>query len=118
VAARSTAAARWRSASRSGAGLSRIPPTTSSFAPGSSSDCAPAGRRVGSDDREARGTALGATGRPRRQTLYQQIQRALNARGPYFPLIQPTQVFVTTKDLKNSVYNAVYSLDVTQVAPT
>jgi hypothetical protein len=24
---------------------------------------------------------------------------------------------VTTKDLKNSVHNAVYSLDVTQVAP-
>jgi peptide/nickel transport system substrate-binding protein len=62
--------------------------------------------------------ALVTTDAAARQKLYQQFQTALNARGPYFPLIQPTQVFVTTKDLKNSVYNAVYSLDVTQVAPT
>jgi peptide/nickel transport system substrate-binding protein len=61
--------------------------------------------------------ALVTTDATARQKLYQQFQTALNARGPYFPLIQPTQVFVTTKDLKNSVYNAVYSLDVTQVAP-
>jgi peptide/nickel transport system substrate-binding protein len=61
--------------------------------------------------------ALVTTDAAARQKLYQQFQTALNQRGPYFPLIQPTQVFVTTKDLKNSVYNAVYSLDVTQVAP-
>ena len=45
------------------------------------------------------------------------IQRQLNQRGPYFPLIQPTQVFVSTTDLKNAVYNATYSVDVTQVSP-
>jgi peptide/nickel transport system substrate-binding protein len=53
----------------------------------------------------------------KRQALYQQFQRGLNARGPYFPLMQPTQVFVATKDLVNAVYNATYSIDVTQVAP-
>src|SRR3954464_207907 len=53
----------------------------------------------------------------KRQELYQQFQRGLNARGPYFPLMQPTQVFVATKDLVNAVYNATYSIDVTQVAP-
>jgi peptide/nickel transport system substrate-binding protein len=52
-----------------------------------------------------------------RQKLYRQYQRALNASGPYFPLMQPTQVFVSTSDLKNAVYNAEYSVDVTQVSP-
>jgi hypothetical protein len=29
-----------------------------------------------------------------RQMVYRQIQRRLNAVGPLFPLLQPTQVFV------------------------
>jgi peptide/nickel transport system substrate-binding protein len=52
-----------------------------------------------------------------RTTLYQQIQRRLNTSGPYFPLIQPTQVFVATADLKNAVFNPLYQIDVTQAAP-
>jgi peptide/nickel transport system substrate-binding protein len=52
-----------------------------------------------------------------RQTIYRQIQRRLNAVGPFFPLLQPTQVFVSTKDLKGAVFNAQYQIDVTQVAP-
>jgi hypothetical protein len=31
--------------------------------------------------------------------------------------MQPTQVFVSTSDLNNAVYNATYSIDVTQVSP-
>jgi hypothetical protein len=31
--------------------------------------------------------------------------------------MQPTQVFVSTSDLKNAVYNAEYDVDVTQVSP-
>jgi peptide/nickel transport system substrate-binding protein len=52
-----------------------------------------------------------------RQTIYRQIQRRLNAIGPFIPLLQPVQVFVSTKDLKGAVFNAVYQVDVTQVAP-
>jgi len=52
-----------------------------------------------------------------RKSLYQQIQLQLNARGPYFPLMQPTQVFVSTSDLKNAVYNSEYDVDVTQISP-
>jgi len=52
-----------------------------------------------------------------RQTIYRQIQRKLNQDGPFFPLLQPTQVFVSTKDLRNAVFNAQYQVDVTQVAP-
>ena len=61
--------------------------------------------------------ALVTTNAAKRKTIYQQIQTQLNARGPYFPLMQPTQVFVSTSDLKNAVYNATYSIDVTQVSP-
>jgi peptide/nickel transport system substrate-binding protein len=52
-----------------------------------------------------------------RTPIYRQIQNRLNASGPYFPLIQPTQVFVSTTDLRNAVFNATYAVDVTQVAP-
>jgi peptide/nickel transport system substrate-binding protein len=58
-----------------------------------------------------------ATDAKKRTALFQQFQRQLNQSGPYFPLMQPTQVFVATSDLKNAVYNAVYSVDVTKVAP-
>ncbi len=58
-----------------------------------------------------------ATDPTKRKALFQQFQRQLNTSGPYFPLMQPTQVFVATSDLKNAVYNAVYSIDVTKVAP-
>jgi peptide/nickel transport system substrate-binding protein len=52
-----------------------------------------------------------------RVSLYRQIQQKLNADGPFVPLIQPTQVFVATTDLKNAVFHPVYQIDVTQVAP-
>jgi peptide/nickel transport system substrate-binding protein len=58
-----------------------------------------------------------ATDPTKRKALFQTFQQQLNQSGPYFPLMQPTQVFVATSDLKNAVYNAVYSVDVTKVAP-
>jgi peptide/nickel transport system substrate-binding protein len=59
---------------------------------------------------------LTTTDAKQRQALYQQFQNDLNASGPYFPLMQPTQVFVSTSDL-NAVFNAEYQIDVTQVTP-
>jgi peptide/nickel transport system substrate-binding protein len=61
--------------------------------------------------------ALVTTNPAQRKAIYQQIQTDLNASGPYFPLMQPTQVFVSTSDLKNAVFNAEYDVDVTQVSP-
>ena len=61
--------------------------------------------------------ALITTAAGPRKALYEQIQTQLNQTGPYFPLIQPTQVFVSTADLKNAVYNAEYDVDVTQISP-
>jgi peptide/nickel transport system substrate-binding protein len=61
--------------------------------------------------------ALVTTAAKARKSIYQQIQLQLNQRGPFIPLMQPTQVFVATSDLKNAVYNSVYSVDVTNVSP-
>ena len=61
--------------------------------------------------------ALVATDATKRKALYQQIQTELNQRGPYFPLIQPTQVFVSTADLNGAVYNAEFLVDPLQVSP-
>jgi peptide/nickel transport system substrate-binding protein len=61
--------------------------------------------------------ALVTTAPAARQAVYRQIQRMLNQSSPFFPLIQPTQVFVSTKDLKGAVYNSVYTVDVSQVSP-
>ena len=37
--------------------------------------------------------------------------------GPYFPLIQPTQVFASTSDLQGAVFNPLYSIDVRAPQP-
>jgi peptide/nickel transport system substrate-binding protein len=52
-----------------------------------------------------------------RAGLYRTIQRRLNQEGPFFPLIQPTQVFAATTDLRNAVFNPVYFVDVARVSP-
>lgn len=52
-----------------------------------------------------------------RAGLYRTIQRRLNQQGPFFPLIQPTQVFAATTDLRNAVFNPVYFIDVARVSP-
>ena len=60
--------------------------------------------------------ALVTTATKARESLYRQIQLQLNQRGPFFPLIQPTQAFVSTADLRNAVFNPQYEIDVTQVS--
>jgi peptide/nickel transport system substrate-binding protein len=54
---------------------------------------------------------------PARAPIYRQIQQRLNASGPYFPLIQPTQVFAATSDLRGAVFNALYQIDVRAPQP-
>jgi peptide/nickel transport system substrate-binding protein len=78
-----------------------------------------AGWPAGSDPQLQRmGNAVRvATNAGVRTRLYRAIQQRLNQVGPYFPLIQPTQVFVTTKDLSGAAFNAVYFVDITKVKP-
>ena len=61
--------------------------------------------------------AVAATAPAARRSLYRQIQRGLNARSPFMPLIQPTQAFVSTTDLAGAVFSGAYDLDVTHVSP-
>jgi peptide/nickel transport system substrate-binding protein len=52
-----------------------------------------------------------------RAALFRQIQLRLNRDGPYFPLIQPAQIFVTTRDVADASFNLVYQIDVTRTKP-
>jgi peptide/nickel transport system substrate-binding protein len=52
-----------------------------------------------------------------RAPIYRLIQRRLNQSGPYFPLIQPTQVFAATSDLRGAVFNPLYQIDVRAPRP-
>ncbi len=61
--------------------------------------------------------AMVTTSPAARAVVYRSIQRLLNQSGPFFPLIQPTQVFVNTKDLSGAAFNAVYFVDITKVKP-
>jgi peptide/nickel transport system substrate-binding protein len=61
--------------------------------------------------------ARAATAPAARRALYRQIQLGLNARSPFVPLIQPTQVFVSTSDLAGAVFSGAYDVDVTQITP-
>jgi peptide/nickel transport system substrate-binding protein len=61
--------------------------------------------------------AQAATAPAVRRSLYRQIQLGLNARSPFMPLVQPTQVFVSTSDLAGAVFSGAYDVDVTQIAP-
>jgi peptide/nickel transport system substrate-binding protein len=62
-------------------------------------------------------TARVTTSDKARAPLYRQIQNRLNASGPYFPLIQPTQVFASTVDMTGAVFNPLYSIDVRAPKP-
>ena len=52
--------------------------------------------------------------RPRAQ-LFRQIQKKLNADGPFYPLLQPAQSIVASKNLTNAVLNFTWLIDVRSV---
>jgi len=78
------------------------------------------GWRIGSDPpiEKLATKALLTTQPAARRALYEQIQRAMNARSPLIPLLQPAQVFVATTDLTGAVFSGAYGVDVTQVSPS
>ena len=65
---------------------------------------------------EAMGTtAAGTTQNSARETIYQQIQRSMNNSGPFMPLIQPAQILVGGKSLKNLQSNALWLVDLSEL---
>jgi peptide/nickel transport system substrate-binding protein len=65
---------------------------------------------------EALGKKAGSTATPStRAKLFQQIGTQLNAKGPFFPLVQPGQVVASSSNLTGTTFNVVYWIDVTAV---
>ncbi len=65
---------------------------------------------------EALGKKAGSTAAPAtRAKLYKQIQTQLNAKGPFYPLVQPGQVVASSGNLTGTTFNVVYWIDVTAV---
>jgi peptide/nickel transport system substrate-binding protein len=65
---------------------------------------------------EKLGVQAGSTASPAtRAKLFQQIGNQLNARSPFYPLVQPGQVVATSKNLTGTTFNVVYWIDVTAV---
>ena len=89
--------------------LPRVPPGR---------DGRPARRLAGRCRPDARG-ARDEGRRDRRpgqaRSRFRQIQNQLNASGPFFPLIQPGQVMVASKNLTDVVFNVLYWIDVAAI---
>ena len=65
---------------------------------------------------ETLGKKAGATADPTtRSKLFQQIGTQLNAKSPFYPLVQPGQVVASSKNLTGTTFNVVYWIDVTAV---
>ncbi len=59
--------------------------------------------------------ALTTTNDVKRAALYRQIQLKLNHDGPFFPLFQPSQAVVASKNLTHAVLNFTWVVDVRSI---
>jgi peptide/nickel transport system substrate-binding protein len=64
---------------------------------------------------EALGTKAASTTDSSRGALYQQIQTSMNTTSPFMPLIQPAQILVGGKSLKNLQSNALWLVDLSEL---
>jgi peptide/nickel transport system substrate-binding protein len=64
---------------------------------------------------EALGTQAASNTTAARAALYQQIQTSMNSSGPFMPLIQPAQILVGAKSLKNLQSNALWLVDLSEL---
>jgi peptide/nickel transport system substrate-binding protein len=55
--------------------------------------------------------AVSTTGVAARQAIFQKYQLAMNATGPFIPLLQPAEVLVGTKGIKNLQANGLWLVD-------
>ena len=76
-----------------------------------------AGWTAGSDPAlESLGAQASTTADPvTRRQLLQQLQGQLNQDGPFFPLVEPGHVIVTTADIATIDYNPIWSVDLAAV---
>ena len=55
--------------------------------------------------------AAETTGLAARQSIFEQFQTAMNKSGPFIPLVQPAEVIVGTKGIKNLQANGLWFVD-------
>lgn len=55
--------------------------------------------------------AASTTGLAARQAIFEKYQLAMNATGPFIPLLQPAEVVVGTKGIKNLQANGLWLVD-------
>ena len=86
------------------------------FLPGQTVGLRAAGRAART--RRSRSSASRPARRPDpkvRSALYQTIGNDLNAKSPFYPLVQPGQVVASSSNLTKTAFNVVYWIDVTAV---
>ena len=64
---------------------------------------------------ESLGTQAASTTTASRAALYKQIQTSMNGSSPFMPLIQPAQILVGAKSLKNLQSNALWLVDLSEL---
>ncbi|MGH3587561.1 MAG: hypothetical protein ACRDQ0_14670, partial [Pseudonocardia sp.] len=60
--------------------------------------------------------AAAATDPAEQDARYQEFQQALNASGPFIPLVQPPSNIVTATSVTGAVYNPIWTIDVGDIA--
>jgi peptide/nickel transport system substrate-binding protein len=65
---------------------------------------------------ETLGTTAASTTNSSRGPLYQQIQTSMNSNSPFMPLVQPAQIVVGAKSLKNLQSNALWLVDLSELS--
>ena len=66
---------------------------------------------------DALGTKAGTTvDDTARAALYQQIQTTMNTSGPFMPIIQPAQILIAGKSVKNAQSNAVWMVGLSELS--
>ena len=55
--------------------------------------------------------AASTTGTAARQAIFEKYQLAMNASGPFVPLLQPAEIVVGTKGIKNIQANGLWLVD-------
>jgi len=67
--------------------------------------------------RELADRALSATSVEERVALFEDVQLQLNERGPWVPLVNPAQVFVSTRSVALPEYHPIWIVDLADVQP-
>jgi len=61
--------------------------------------------------------ALGTADAEERVSLFEDALRQVNQSGPWYPLLNPPQVFVSTSDVQPAKYSPIWIMDLADIRP-